>query len=276
MRYEPIETSLIVTSYNQPNALALMFEGVLTQRHRIEELVIADDGSASDTKELVKAFTARAGFPVIFTHQEDRGFRKARALNNAVRESHGDYILFLDGDCIPPPEWAQRHVAALRSGCDFATAGYVLMSLERTRTLSRDHIVAGRLDEEIRSEERRDLRTSHRKELLYAFLRKRKKPKILGGNWAVTRNAIFSVNGFDENFDGFTKEDSDIRNRLRNAGFKGRSLWDRNWVYHCSHEFDPRRTLPEVVRMAPDRRYYHSRRHATVCDRGLRQENTAS
>ena len=73
MESESIETSLVVTSYNQPNALALVFEGVLTQRHRVEELVIADDGSASDTKELVKAFTARAGFPVIFTYQEDRG-----------------------------------------------------------------------------------------------------------------------------------------------------------------------------------------------------------
>jgi glycosyltransferase involved in cell wall biosynthesis len=276
MRYKPIETSLIITSYNQPNALALVLEGVLTQRHSIEELVIADDGSESDTNELVKAFTARAGFPVIFTHQEDRGFRKARALNNAIRESHGDYILFLDGDCIPPPEWAQRHVAALRSGCDFATSGYVLMSLERTRTLSGERIVAGRLDEEIRPEERKGFRLTHRKELLYGFLRKRKKPKILGGNWAVTRKAIFSVNGFDENFDGFTKEDSDLRNRLRNAGFKGRSLWDRNWVYHCCHGIDPRRNLPEVVRMDPDRHYYDSRRHATDCERGLRKENTAS
>ena len=273
MEPEPIGTSLIITSYNQPNALALVFAGVLAQSHRLQEVVIADDGSEGDTVELVTAFADRAGFPVIFTTQEDRGFRKARALNTAIRKSRGQDILFLDGDCIPPRQWAHRHVAALRRGWDFATAGYVFMSLERTRGLTRECIRSARLDEEIHAEEHSDFHFIHRKELLYGLLRKRKKPRILGGNWAVTRDALLAVNGFDENFEHFGKEDSDIRNRLRNGGFKGRSLWDQNWVYHCSHDFDPRRNLPEVVRMAPDLRYYQSRRHATMCERGLRQGN---
>lgn len=61
---------------------------------------------------------------------------------------------------------------------------------------------------------------------MYGLLRQPKKPKILGGNWAATRECLFAVKGFD----GFGKEDSGIRNRLCNAGFRGRSLWHCNWV----------------------------------------------
>lgn len=264
-----VDVTLVVASYNQPNALALVLEGILRQEQTVDEIVFADDGSQDDTVELVDRFRARAGVPVVFTTQEDRGFRKAMALNNAIRVSHGESLLFLDGDCIPPPRWARCFVDALRKGADFATGGYVWMDLDRTRQRSCDEIAAGKLDDEITAEERAAFRSIHRKELFYRLIRKRKKPKILGGNWAVSRAALVAVNGFDEGFDNFGKEDSDVRNRLQNAGFRGVSLWDRNWVYHCSHDLDPRRNLPEVVRDAPDLDYYLSRVRATRCERGL-------
>lgn len=261
--------SLIVSSYNQPNALSLVFEGLLTQTVPIDELLVGDDGSQPDTGELVQAFAARAPFPVVFETQEDRGFRKSRALNNAIRRASGQRFLFLDGDCIPPPRWAELQLAALDGGADFATAGYVLLDLAQSRSIRVDEIAAGRIDERCTDAQRRKFRKIHRRERFYQLVRRRKKPKIRGGNWAVTRESLFAVNGFDENFDGFGKEDSDIRNRLRNAGFGGRSSWDRAWVFHCSHELDPRRNLPEVVRAQPDTAYYHSRRHATTCERGI-------
>lgn len=266
--------SLIVSSYNQPNALALVFEGLLTQTAPIDELLIADDGSEPDTQELVDAFAARAPFPVVFTTQEDRGFRKPRALNNAIRAASGGDLLFLDGDCIPPPRWAEHHANALARGADFSTAGYVLMDLARTRSVSAAEIAAGRIDERCSESERRKFRKIHRRQLLYRLLGQRKRPKIRGGNWAATRDSLHAVNGFDERFDGFGKEDSDIRNRLRNAGFKGRSLWDHAWVFHCAHELDPRRNRPEVVRAPPDTDYYESRRHATTCELGIARPTT--
>ena len=92
----------------------------------------------------------------------------------------------------------------------------------------------------------------------------------------MTRAGLVAVNGFDEKFDGFGKEDSDIRNRLRNSGFRGRSVWDHNWVFHCSHDLDPRRNLPDVVRSPPDYDYYESRRHATTCEFGLERQDAAA
>jgi hypothetical protein len=139
-----------------------------------------------------------------------------------------------------------------------------------------EQVAAGELDRLITEEERREFRKIQRKEQLYALLGKRKKPKILGGNWAVLRDALYAINGFDERFDGFGKEDSDVRNRLRNARFRGRSLWGHNWVFHCSHDLDPRRNLPEVVRGEPDYSYYASRARARSCEQGLRQEGLGS
>ena len=279
--YCPIDvsyTSLIISSYNQPNALALVLEGLLTQTLAIDEVLIGDDGSQPDTRELVDAFAERASFPVVFTTQEDQGFRKSRALNNAIRKAKGRCVLFLDGDCVPPPRWAENMVQALSGhrGVDFATAGYVLMPLERTRALTLDQIASGQIDDVCTPAERKEFKKIHRKELIYKFLGQQKKPKILGGNWAATRESLIAVNGFDEKFDGFGKEDSDIRNRLRNAGFKGRSLWGHNWVFHCSHDLDPRRNLPEVVRAEPNYEYYDSRRHATTCEFGIVQPEAAT
>lgn len=263
--------SLIIASYNQPNALALVFAGVRTQSHEIGEVVIADDGSDPDTRELVDAFARQVAYPVHFETQEDRGFRKAKALNRAIRRSTGEHLLFLDGDCVPPPHWVARHVDALESGRAFATAGYVYLSLEQSQQLDEATITANRLAPLCTDELRRWFGKKHRLEVVYDFLRKRRKPHLKGGNWAATRECVFAVNGFDEAFDGVGKEDSDMRNRLRNAGFRARSLWDRNWVYHCSHDLDPRRTRPEVVRGPPDREYYASRRRARWCERGLAQ-----
>jgi GT2 family glycosyltransferase len=218
----------------------------------------------------VDAFAGRAHCPVIFTTQEDAGFRKARALNNAIRETNGESLLFLDGDCIPPPRWAERHLAGLESS-DFTVGGYVWLSLLRAQSLSAAQIAGGGIDATILPHELRRLRSVHRREEFYRWLGRGKKPRILGGNWAVRRTALVAVNGFDERFDGFTKEDSDIRNRLRNAGYRGRSQWNNNWVFHCAHELDPRRNRPDAVRGAPDYDYYESRAKATTCELGLAQ-----
>jgi len=101
--------SLIVTSYNQPNASALVLDGMLTQTRPVDELVVADDGSEPDTAALVDEFEARAPFPVIFTSQEDAGFRKARAINNAIRASAGQFVLFRGSDRAAYPERGIRN-----------------------------------------------------------------------------------------------------------------------------------------------------------------------
>ena len=76
---------------------------------------------------------------------------------------------------------------------------------------------------------RRRLRSVHRKQLWHRWVRTADKPKILGGNWSARYEVIERVNGFDERYDDFGKEDSDIRNRLNAAGAPGRSVWDHGF-----------------------------------------------
>ena len=88
----------------------------------------------------------------------------------------------------------------------------------------------------------------HARNRLYRMTGKRRKPKVLGGNLSIARDALYAVNGFDEGFDGFSGEDSDMRNRLNNWGARGTSLWNRAFVCHLDHGLDPPRTRPDVVR----------------------------
>jgi glycosyltransferase involved in cell wall biosynthesis len=261
--------SVIVSSYNQPHALELVLESLLRQSDADIELVIGDDGSQQDTRALVERFAARAPFPVSFVTQADLGFRKAMAVNNAIRRARGELLLFLDGDCIAPRHWVERHVAALRAGVGLTVGGYVRLDLERSRALSPARIADGSFEHLASPADRRALLAIHAGQLLHLALGKSDRPKILGGNFAATRDAIWAVDGFDETYEGFSKEDSDIRNRLKAAGTRARSLWHSNWVLHCDHGLDPGRKLPGGKRRPPDRAYYLSRKGAVRAARGL-------
>ena len=94
--------AVIVTTYNRPDALAAVLEGYLEQSDRDFEVIVADDGSTPDTTALVKDFQARASFPIKHVWQEDIGFRAAAARNRALAATSADYIIYTDGDCVPP------------------------------------------------------------------------------------------------------------------------------------------------------------------------------
>ena len=109
----------------------------------------------------------------------------------------------------------------------------------------------------------------HLRNRLYRILRKPRKPKVLGGNLSIGRDAIWAVNGFEEGFDGFSGEDSDIRNRLNNWGARGTSLWNRAFVCHLDHGLDPPRCRPEVVRRRGERQLLLENRSLVRTPRGL-------
>lgn len=262
--------SVIIPSYNQPNALSLVLEGLRRQSFLDFELVITDDGSDHDTPDLVFEFAENAPFPVHWVTQEDLGFRKSKALNNGIRRAQGEHLLFLDGDCIPTRDWAKKYLAALEAGADFCVAGYVILPLDETKTITVARVQNGEFESLATFSRRVVSAANHWKQCLYILLRTKGRPHFLGGNWAATRSAVEGVNGFDENYEHFGREDSDIRNRLVNAGYRPVSLFNRNWVFHCNHGIDPRRTDPKVVRGASDVDYYNSRKDAVRCERGLR------
>lgn len=260
-------TSLVVASFNQPRSLRLVLRGVLGLRRAPDELWVADDGSEPGIEALVREFGKEAPFPVHFAWQENLGFRKSAALNNALRRAEGDHLLFLDGDTIPHPDWLREHRRALALGASYATGGYVHLDLAQAEAIEAGASPLAFLSDG----EKARLRRVHRRNRWHGLLRKPDKPKILGGNWSVKRDALWRVNGFDEHYAGGGKEDSDIRNRLNAAGFRGASVWDRAFVFHCAHELDPARHDPAVRRGASDRAYYEEAKGRPRCEQGLVQ-----
>lgn len=118
--------TVIVTTYNRPDALRAVFQGYRAQRDRDFTLVIADDGSREDTARDVARFAASAPFEVRHVWQEDRGFRAAAVRNRALAATWADYVVFSDGDCIPlagfvgaPAAGGERTICRGKPGASF-------------------------------------------------------------------------------------------------------------------------------------------------------------
>ena len=104
-----LQISVILATYNRTDALALVLQSLDTQTDKNFEVVIADDGSREDTKFLIEQFRRTSRLAIQHVWHEDHGFRLAKIRNLAIASSTGDYLIFLDGDCITQPDFIARH-----------------------------------------------------------------------------------------------------------------------------------------------------------------------
>ena len=135
--------SVVITTYNRPDALAAVVEACFMQDDKNFEIIIADDGSTANTRDTVAALAARAPVPLKHVWQPDEGFRAAMARNRGTLAATGNYIIFLDGDCVPQRDFIRRHRQLARPG--FLVAGSrILLSQALTERVLREGIdVAG-------------------------------------------------------------------------------------------------------------------------------------
>ena len=75
-----------------------------------DEVIIADDGSGSETRNAIYEHQRTFPIPLIHAYQEDLGFRVARVRNLGVSRSSGEYIIFTDGDLILHPDFVKSHL----------------------------------------------------------------------------------------------------------------------------------------------------------------------
>lgn len=101
--------SVIVATYNRPDALRLVIQSLLSQTDSNYEILIADDGSKQDTTDLVKLYQATSSIAIHHVWQTDDGFRLSRIRNLATKQARGEYLIFLDGDCIVQPDFVAQH-----------------------------------------------------------------------------------------------------------------------------------------------------------------------
>lgn len=264
-----IDVSILVNTFRRPRHLALVLESIALQqlgRTRLE-VVVSDDGSDDGTAELV-GDVAAAGFPMPlrFTSQPHEGFRLARVRNEAARLARGEYLLFLDGDCVIPPHHVAAHLERRRRGT--VLAGYCArLTEEGCRPLTPERLADVDLPALAPAAERRLLARRLRKARWHAAIRHPTKPRLAGGDFGVWRDDFVAVNGFDERHVGWGQEDDDLGLRLRARGLRLEPILDRTASLHVWHPTDPSAT--PRWRDGRNVGYFERRGRLTACRHGL-------
>jgi glycosyltransferase involved in cell wall biosynthesis len=232
--------SVVITTYNRPDALTAVVEACFAQSDKNFEIIIADDGSTADTGACIAALRARS--PVALQHvwQPDEGFRAAMARNRGTLAARGDYIVFLDGDCVPQRDFIAQHRKLAKRG--FLVSGSrVLLSPALTERILTDHIdlpASGSLQQlghRLRGDVNKVVQVLVRWPDLGRESRRFTWRRIKSCNLGVWRTDLDLVNGFDESFLGWGHEDSDLVVRLFNAGVMRKDGAFATEVFHLWH-----------------------------------------
>ena len=129
-----MKLSLVITTYNWPEALALVIQSVKNQTIQPTEIVIADDGSNVKTKNLISALRSSSEVDIIHAWQEDNGYRAARSRNNGISKAIGEYIVMIDGDMILHKNFIEDHIFHAEPGC-FVQGSRVLLSKQKSQNV---------------------------------------------------------------------------------------------------------------------------------------------
>jgi glycosyltransferase involved in cell wall biosynthesis len=245
--------SVIVTTYNREDALAAVLRSLSRQSDTDFEVVIADDGSGPATAALIEAWKAGAGRHVEHVWHEDRGFRAAEIRNRAVLASRGAYCIFLDGDCIVRRDFVATHRRLAEPGC-FVTGNRILLSAALTATVLCEKLAPEdwRFGRWLAERGRGGInRLSALLHLPLGPLRRLRQNAWRGArscNLAIWRCDLDRVDGFDADYSGWGKEDSDIIVRLLRAGIRRKDGVFAAGVIHLWHSDFDRSRLPENER----------------------------
>ncbi len=237
-----MKVSLIITTYNRPDALKLVIKSALEQTKVPDEIVVADDGSGDETKRVIDEAAAKSSIPILHAWQEDRGFRAAMSRNRSIALSSGDYIVMIDGDMLLHPSFILDHSKEAHKGC-FVQGSRVLLSKEATEHALREQ----NFELNIFSKGLKNRKNAIHSTILKTLFSK--KSDSLKGvrtcNFALFRSDILQINGFDNRFVGWGREDSEFAARLLNSGIVRKDLKFSAIAYHLYHPESNRSSLPE-------------------------------
>lgn len=137
-----MKISVIFTTYNSPDWLYKVLWGFAFQNDDNFEIVVADDGSKKETKEVIDTFRRESGRDVQHIWHEDNGFQKCLILNKAISASTGEYIVMTDGDCIPRKDFLSAHRTHAAPG-HFLSGGYFKLPMETSKAITKEDIKKG-------------------------------------------------------------------------------------------------------------------------------------
>lgn len=249
--------SIILTTYNSPKPLQRVLDSLTAQTDKNFEVVIADDGSAPATREMVDTKLTQAGRPFHYYWQENQGFRAAKCRNGAVNLAKGDYLIFLDGDCVVFPDFVARHRQLAEIGY-FISGKRIYLKRRFTQKVLQStwsiHLwqrwqwfflaLGGQCNRPF------EFLGSHRPKRLSQYETSWQMAQTC--NLGVWRRDFDQIAGFDESYIGHGGEDADFVIRLMRLGIKRKHIASFLSVLHLYH---PRNNQPADPKTPPKRPY---------------------
>jgi glycosyltransferase involved in cell wall biosynthesis len=230
-------TALLISTYNWPDSLNLVLKSAMSQSVMPDEILIADDGSTEETKVLIEKYQANSPVPIKHFWQNDDGFRKSKILNKAIAGSEADYIIQVDGDCIMHSKFVEDHIKAREKAAYLYGARVNILPDYVNEVFEKQLINFGYFSKEIKNKSR-----SLHIPFLASFykIHKAYSDKFRGCNVSFWRKDFIEINGYNEDYEGWGREDSDLVIRMGNKGVMAKRLRYAGIVFHIYHKINSR------------------------------------
>lgn len=244
-----MKATVIISFYNNIEWLKLVFAGLSRQTHNAFDVIISDDGSNQEAVHQLNRL--RTDYPFKITHvwHADNGWQKNIILNKSITTAQSEYLIFIDGDCIPHRHFVKEHLQSRKLNTLLA-GRRVNLPLSVTQKVTQHKINKGYLElrglfwswmAQIRK------KSSHNENGIYignkwlrSYLNKKDKG-VLGSNFSIHKSDLLAVNGFDERYKlPAVGEDTDLELRLRNHGVQIQAVKHLAIQYHLYHKTLPR------------------------------------
>lgn len=235
--------SVIISVYDNTEFLKAVLDSLKLQTWKDFEIIISEDAQHAHMDAFIREY--RFENPYKHLTQADEGWQKNKALNRAILEATGDYLIFVDGDNVLHPRFVEMHlklasphkiIAGKRIKLNQAESEYLLSNPSHVWNMNRKIF--------------RMLITGNKKgcgfveeglyispESIFGFVpRMRTMYQLKGCNMSMYKNAIIAINGFDEDFtQPAVGEDIDLVWRFEGLGYRLKSARNLAVQYHLNH-----------------------------------------
>lgn len=237
--------SLIVSTYNWPEALEKCIQRVLKQTLLPDEILVADDGSGANTKELIERLKRDSAIPIVHIWHPDNGFRLSAIRNKAIAQAQYDYIIQIDGDILIDDEFIKDHLALAKKNA-FLCGSRVLLTEAYSKQLLNQSAVEklNRFKFPLGSV-LNSLRIPFLSKIMADRYKKNIPRALRGCNMSFWKKDLTNINGYNESIQGWGSEDAELAIRLINNGIKKRFLKFGAIAYHIFHNENSKSNLPE-------------------------------
>jgi glycosyltransferase involved in cell wall biosynthesis len=274
------QSTLIISVYKDTQALGFILESLDHQTVMPTEIIISEDGNSPEMAAYVAEQKGR--FPqLVHLTQEDEGWRKNIAMNNAIKASSYEYLIFIDGDCVPYSTFIQGHLENAQKkvvlcGKRFELGPNYTNQVKQGELTIRDieknflWYLPAMIADNARHPEDGITFASH--SFVSRQIHKRYVRHIIGCNFSCYKEDFLAINGFDETYKLPAEgEDVDPSWRFRGAGIALQSCRNNANILHLYHPKRFGTTEGDINRAIMEK---HRAQNAFFCKNGIIKVDT--